>query len=91
MKLGILITHPIQYNTPFYKFFTLNSKINLEVLYFSRHGVDQSLDKEFQLITNWNKNLLDGYSYYFIKTFLNKNGIYSKFTFSINLFKVLKN
>jgi glycosyltransferase involved in cell wall biosynthesis len=43
------------------------------------------------LITNWNKNPLDGYSYYFIKTFLDKNDIYSKYTFSINLFKVLKN
>lgn len=64
-KVAFLISHPIQYYSPFFK--ELSKHINLTVLYCSNETVSKFKDKEFQKKIQWDTNLLDGYDYIFLK------------------------
>ena len=67
-KLGIITTHPIQYQIPLFK--RLKEK-NLTISIFaSKHGINNRKDHEFLQKLKWdiNKDILKGYQNFFPKS-----------------------
>lgn len=73
VRLGILVSHPIQYFVPVYSMLAQNQRIDLTVIYRTRVGVDAYYDTGFSQIVSWDIPLLDGYRSHFLsaKTVLN--------------------
>ncbi len=67
IKLAILISHPIQYQTPLYKLLAEQSEINLTVLFCSEWGLQSYKDKGFGNEVKWDIPLLEGYKYKFLR------------------------
>ncbi|MFN8416207.1 MAG: glycosyltransferase family 4 protein [Cytophagaceae bacterium] len=81
-KLFFLISHPIQYYTPWFK--ELNKGIDLEVLYCSDETISGYKDKEFGIDIKWDVPLLEGYQYTFLKNNSWKPSIYNGFLGLLN-------
>jgi len=81
-KLAILVSHPIQYQTPLYKLLSKEPEIDLTVLFCSDWGLKTYKDKGFGKEVKWDIPLLDGYKYKFFK---NEPDIDSKRKRSVNL------
>ena len=67
-KLGIITTHPIQYQIPLFK--RLKEKKILPLVFFaSKHGINNRKDYEFLQKLKWdiNKDILKGYQNFFQK------------------------
>jgi len=64
MKIIFLNSHPISYFSDMYRF--LNNRLEFEVWYCSKYGLNSHFDKEFNS-TRKIKGLLDGFSYKFLK------------------------
>ena len=71
IKLGYLVSHPIQYQTPLLQRLSREPGIDLHVLFCSDLSVGEYRDLEFGQRIQWDIPLLDGYSYEFLPT-LNK-------------------
>ncbi len=61
-----LLSHPIQYYSPFLR--ALSKEINIDVIYLSDCSVVGRLDKDFGVIVKWDIDLLEGYNFKFIKS-----------------------
>ena len=73
MKIIFLNFHPISYFSDMYRF--LNNRLEFEVWYCSRYGLNSHFDKEFNS-TRQIKGLLNGFSYKFLKNLhFNSSGI----------------
>lgn len=66
LKLGILVSHPIQYFVPVYRELAGNEAVGLTVLYRTRVGVDAYHDAGFGQTVQWDIPLLDGYAHQFL-------------------------
>ncbi len=66
-KLGIVVTHPIQYQAPLYRYLEAHSSIKPFVLFLTRHGVDESFDPGFGRSVKYDIPLLEGYDYKFLR------------------------
>ncbi len=66
-KIVFVNTHPIQYFAPLYQKMATYKEIDLEVLYLSTYGMQQTFDKEFNTKLVWDIPLLDGYQYRVLK------------------------
>lgn len=62
-KLGIVISHPTQFEGPFFKYITKKNVIDLEVIYYDKNRLINFYDPELKLDLNWGINLLNGYEY----------------------------
>ena len=65
-RLAILISHPIQYQTPLYKLLAEQKEIDLTVLFCSDWGLKIYHDEQFGQSVKWDIPLLDGYKYKFL-------------------------
>lgn len=65
-NLIIVISHPIQYQTPFYKKLADQKDVCLKVLFCSRWGLEKFYDKDFKKEIKWDIPMLDGYDYEFL-------------------------
>lgn len=74
LKVGVLVSHPIQYFVPVYRALASNPRVDLSVVFRTRVGVDPYLDKGFGQVVKWDVPLLDGYSNEFLSAKLNING-----------------
>lgn len=61
IKVGVLVSHPIQYFVPVYRVLAKNPEIELTVIYRTRVGVDAYHDPGFGQLVKWDIPLLDGY------------------------------
>lgn len=61
LRLGILVSHPIQYFVPVYRELARQSEIDLTVIYRTRVGIDAYHDPGFGQTVQWDIPLLDGY------------------------------
>ncbi|MEI7993363.1 MAG: glycosyltransferase family 4 protein [Methylococcaceae bacterium] len=68
IKLGMLVSHPIQYFVPVYRQLAKTEGIDLTVLYRTRVGVDAYHDPGFDQIVKWDIPLLDGYKHEFLSS-----------------------
>jgi glycosyltransferase involved in cell wall biosynthesis len=74
-KLAIITTHPIQYNSPFFKLLTERKVITPKIFYTWGETVLQSkYDPGFGKTITWDIPLLEGYEYEFIKNIAKDKG-----------------
>lgn len=92
IRLIFLLSHPIQYFSPFFQEFKKAKEFELIVLYCSDENLKGHLDKGFGVNVQWDIDLLGGYDYRFLKNNSWKPSLFNGFWGLINfeIFKVLK-
>lgn len=60
-RLGVLATHPIQYQAPLYQEIARRGLVDLEVAFLSRGGAQPVHDPGFGVMLAWDIDLLSGY------------------------------
>ncbi len=68
-RLGIFMSHPIQYQISLLRNISKHQEINLLVNYYWDFGINESYDPEFDSKIKWDLPLLEGYKSRFIKNF----------------------
>ena len=66
-RLAVFTSHPIQYQAPLFRALAAYPSLELEVFFGSRHGVDESYDREFATAFRWDVPLLEGYRHTFLE------------------------
>jgi glycosyltransferase involved in cell wall biosynthesis len=66
MKLGVLVSHPIQYQVPVFRSLARASDVDFTVVYRTRRGVDPYYDAGFAQELKWDIPLLGGYTAHFL-------------------------
>ena len=67
MRIAILTSHVIQYQTPLFRKFAAMPGIDLTVYFCWDFGVRKTYDAQFGMQIEWDIPLLDGYRYIFLK------------------------
>lgn len=65
-NLAIVVSHPIQYYSPWFRFIQENTNLNLKVFYLWNFGTTETRDEGFGQSLKWDVPLLEGYSYQFV-------------------------
>jgi glycosyltransferase involved in cell wall biosynthesis len=66
-KIGVFVTHPIQYQVPIWRALAADKNFDVKVYYFCDQGVNsESVDKGFGKKFAWDLPLLDGYDCEFL-------------------------
>ncbi len=65
-RLAVVITHPIQYQTPLFRELARDPEIELTVFFASKESVNGRIDAEFGVPVSWDVPLLEGYSHRFL-------------------------
>lgn len=68
VRLGILASHPIQYQAPLYRRLAAQAGVDVEVLFVGDHGVAPSFDPGFGRMVQFDVPLTEGYRHRFLKT-----------------------
>jgi glycosyltransferase involved in cell wall biosynthesis len=66
LKLGIFVTHPIQYFTPLWRGLASYPELDVRVHYFSDQGISSKIDPGFGKTFAWDVPLLEGYPFTFL-------------------------
>ncbi len=72
-QVGILLTHPTQYHSPWFKELASRTEIEIEVFYCFQPDADQQ-GIDFGVAFEWDVPLLDGYRYTFLKNVAREPG-----------------
>ena len=73
MYLGILTSHPIQYNSPWFR--ALAQKVDLKVYYAHQQTPRQQADAGFGVAFDWDIDLLSGFEYKFLRNVAHKPNV----------------
>ncbi len=65
-RLVVLASHPIQYQVPLYRALAQDPRLDLHVLFLSRHGLTSRPDPGFGVDFKWDIDLLGGYASSFV-------------------------
>lgn len=65
-KIYVIVTHPIQYNSPFFDAISQDTCLDFRALYLSSFGVGQSFDKGFSTNVQFDVPLLEKHDYEFL-------------------------
>jgi glycosyltransferase involved in cell wall biosynthesis len=68
-RLGIIITHPIQYHVPLYRYMAACSTIEPVVFFLTDHGLAESFDPGFGRVIKYDVLLLAGYEYQLVRSY----------------------
>ena len=74
-KLGVLITHPIQYFQPVFEELSKNSEIDTRVFFGCKAGFNEYYDEEFEKLISWNSSPTSGFESQFITKGANIGGL----------------
>ena len=66
-RLGIVVTHPIQYQVPLFRDLAARSSVEPLVFFLSEHGLAESLDPGFGRAVKYDVPLLGGYEHRMIR------------------------
>jgi glycosyltransferase involved in cell wall biosynthesis len=66
MNLAVVLSHPTQYYSPWFRWIAANTDIRLRVFYLWDFGVTQTRDRQFQTAFKWDVDLLSGYEHEFV-------------------------
>jgi glycosyltransferase involved in cell wall biosynthesis len=66
LRLAIVLSHPTQYYSPWFRWLRANTSLTLRVFYLWEFGVQPTRDPEFQATFRWDVDLLDGYDHEFV-------------------------
>ena len=86
IKIGYLLSHPIQYQTPLIQKLNKIKGLDFNVFYFSDYSLKKYFDKGMNKFIKWDLNLTGKYNYSVID---NSNQNYIKFFFSF--YRLIKN
>lgn len=67
-RLAVVVTHPIQYQTPLWQAMANSNLIEVKVFYASRYGVEDHFDPLYGRSFSWNISLVDGYEHEFLSS-----------------------
>ncbi len=62
-RLGIVVTHPIQYQVPLYRLLAARSAVEPIVFFLSEHGLAESFDPGFGRVIQYDVPMLGGYEH----------------------------
>ncbi len=62
-RLGIVVTHPIQYQVPLFRYLASQSSVDPLVFFLSEHGLSESFDHGFGRAVQFDVSLLGGYEH----------------------------
>jgi glycosyltransferase involved in cell wall biosynthesis len=62
-RLGIVVTHPIQYQVPLFRYLASQSSVDPLVFFLSEHGLNESFDHGFGRAVKFDVSLLGGYEH----------------------------
>jgi glycosyltransferase involved in cell wall biosynthesis len=65
-KLAIIISHPIQYYAPWFRYLANYLNWDLKVFYLWNFGITQQIDQGFKTSICWDLPLLEGYNFEFV-------------------------
>ncbi len=65
-RLAIVLSHPTQYYSPWFRWLHAHTAVTLRVFYLWEFGVQPRRDPEFQATFRWDVDLLDGYDHEFV-------------------------
>jgi glycosyltransferase involved in cell wall biosynthesis len=74
VSLAIVISHPIQYWSPWFCHLTANGFSDLRVFYLWNGGVTEQMDRDFGVPVKWDIPLLNGYDYEFVPNAASRPG-----------------
>jgi glycosyltransferase involved in cell wall biosynthesis len=83
----MLVSHPIQYYVPLYRWLAEQGDIELTVLFHNRVGVGKSFDTGFGREVVWDLPLLDGYQHEFLSDRIESGGICLSVVSALNRIK----
>ncbi len=67
LRLAIVLSHPTQYYSPWFRWLQDNASLELRVFYLWQFGVEPTRDPEFQTTFRWDIDLLEGYPHEFVR------------------------
>ncbi len=65
-KLAVVLSHPTQYYSPWFRHITEQGDIELSVFYLWEAGTQPTYDRQFERTIQWDIPLLDGYRFVFV-------------------------
>lgn len=65
-RLAIVVSHPIQYHSPWFRDLAATGAVELKVFYLWDFGVEPRFDRQFGRPIQWDIPLLDGYEHEFV-------------------------
>lgn len=66
-RLGIVVTHPIQYQVPLYRYLAARSAVEPIVFFLSEHGLAESFDPGFGRVVRYDVPMLGGYDHRLVR------------------------
>ena len=84
-KIAMLLTHPVQYFSPFFRDAAAYPDIDLTVYYCSREGHEAFRDEGFGMSVKWDISLLEGYKSIFLRNYNPFGGINHGFAGLVNI------
>lgn len=66
IRLAVVISHPIQYYSPWFRHLAQLAEIELKVFYLWDFGIEEKKDDKFGTSFQWDIPLLDGYTHDFV-------------------------
>jgi glycosyltransferase involved in cell wall biosynthesis len=65
-RLAIVLSHPVQYYSPWFRWLRANSALEFRVFYLWEFGVTRQVDPQFKTAFQWDTDLLSGYEHEFV-------------------------
>jgi glycosyltransferase involved in cell wall biosynthesis len=65
-RLAIVVSHPTQYYSPWFRWVAANAQIKVRVFYLWDFGVTATRDRQFATAFQWDTDLLSGYEHEFV-------------------------
>jgi glycosyltransferase involved in cell wall biosynthesis len=65
-RLAIVLSHPVQYYSPWFRWLRANTPLEFRVFYLWNFGVTPQRDPQFERVVQWDIDLLSGYEYEFV-------------------------
>ncbi len=66
LRLAVVLSHPTQYYSPWFRWIAANTNLQLRVFYLWDFGVKLALDRQFGKAFVWDVDLLSGYDHEFV-------------------------
>src|SRR5271155_3888902 len=74
MRVAIVLSHPIQYYSPWFRWLKANTELSFRVFYLWDFGVSKQHDPQFGKSIEWDVDLLSGYDSEFIPNLAKRPG-----------------
>lgn len=81
-RLAVVVSHPIQYYSPWFRWLRANAPLEFRVFYLWKFGIETTRDPRFGASFKWDVDLLEGYDSEFVPNVSRKPGAESFWGFN---------